>query len=110
MVELTVCRRSDGDAQVGGVSRTAVQAGHLYDLSTNYDRPFHLPAKHFVLHCLLICLTCTTNTHGAVTSHNLLSPHDRHFVGITRYNVWSCGTKIYPVIQIKLNQFRFKDH
>ena len=39
-----------------------------------------------------------------VTSHNLRSQCDRHFVGITRHNVCSQGAKIYHVIPITLNQ------
>jgi len=43
-------------------------------------------------------------TQGKVTSHSLWSRHGRHFVAITRHNVWSEGTKIYCVIQTKLKQ------
>ena len=32
--------------------------------------------------------------HKVVASRNLWSRYDRHFVGITRYNVWSQGAKI----------------
>ena len=42
-----------------------------------------------------------TYTQGKATSQSLRSPHDRHFVGITRY---SYTAKIYRVIQIKSNQ------
>jgi len=41
---------------------------------------------------------------GEVTSQSLWSRHDRHFVGVTRYNALSSMARIYRVIQIKLNQ------
>ena len=34
------------------------------------------------------------NTWGEETSRNLWSRYDRHFVGITRYNLWIEGAKI----------------
>ena len=46
----------------------------------------------------------TENTHGELTSQNLWSQNERHFVGITWHIVWSYGSKIYCVVQIKLNQ------
>jgi len=33
-------------------------------------------------------------TQGEVTSHNLCSRCDRHFVGITQHSLWSYGAKI----------------
>jgi len=43
-----------------------------------------------------------------VTSQNLWSQYDRHFVGITRHIVWSEKAKIYGVIHIKLNQLVYE--
>jgi len=34
-------------------------------------------------------ITIAVNTLGDVTSHNPRSLYDRHFVGITRYTLWS---------------------
>jgi len=39
-------------------------------------------------------VTTEPNTQGEVTSHNLCSRCDRHFVGITRHSLWSYGAKI----------------
>jgi len=41
-------------------------------------------------------------TQGEVTSHNLWSQRDRHFVGITWLNVCSRGAKIYRVIGLRI--------
>ena len=40
-----------------------------------------------------------------VTSHNLWSRYDRHFVGIYAIMCGVIGARIYPFIQIELNQF-----
>jgi len=40
------------------------------------------------------CTHANRNTQGEVTSHNLCSRCDRHFVGITRHSLWSYGAKI----------------
>jgi len=45
------------------------------------------------------------NRQGEVTSHSLWSRYDRHFVGKYGIVCGVKGAKIYPVIQIKLNQF-----
>jgi len=39
-----------------------------------------------------------------MTSQNLRSLYDRHFVAITWHDVWNQLLKIYHVIQIKFNQ------
>jgi len=50
-------------------------------------------------------LTLVTGLHRVtMTSQNLWSRYDRHFVGITWHNVWSYWMKIYHVIQTKFNQ------
>ena len=40
---------------------------------------------HLMLHAFVLY------TQSEVTSHSLWSRHDRHFVVITRHNVWSEG-------------------
>ena len=44
-------------------------------------------------------------TDGDVTSHDLWSRYDRHFVGMKCRNEWRQAAKTYRVIQIKFNQF-----
>jgi len=44
-----------------------------------------------------------------VTSQNLWSRYDRHFVSITRRVVWSKNAKICGVIHIKLNQLVYEN-
>jgi len=46
--------------------------------------------------------------YGAVTSQNLWSRYDRHFVGKTWHNVRNRGAKIYRVIQMSTESFSFK--
>ena len=46
--------------------------------------------------------------YGAVTSQNLWSRYDRHFVGKTWHNVRNRGAKIYRVIQMSTESFWFK--
>ena len=41
-----------------------------------------------------------------VTSQSLRWRHNRHFVGITRYNALSSAAKIYRVIEIKYNRLK----
>jgi len=42
-----------------------------------------------------------------VTSQSLRWRHNRHFVGITRYNALSSAAKIYRATQIKFNRLRY---
>ena len=42
----------------------------------------------------------TPPIHRVVTSQNLWSRYDRHFVGTTWHNVRNLGEKIYRVVQI----------
>ena len=48
----------------------------------------------------VVALRCISTAWGEVTSQNLWSRYDRHFVGITRHNVWNERVKIYHVIRI----------
>jgi len=43
--------------------------------------------------------------YGAVTSQNLWSRYDRHFVGKTWHNVRNRGAKIYRVILVQENVY-----
>jgi len=59
----------------------------------------NIDAPAAVLSASCISTTAKHYTQSEVTSHSLWSRHGRHFVGITRHNVWSEGAKISCVIQ-----------
>ena len=80
-------------------------------LNRSEDCHHTFTAKHlFVLKLPLVSLQRSTtasfsdNTQGKMTSQNLWSRYDRHFVGITWHNVWNWWPKICHTIQTKFNQ------
>jgi len=73
-----------------GLAGPRSQSGSINTTRRAFSRPAAHPmssgatcSSHF------FARLCVRYTQGEVTSHNLWSRYNRHFVGITWYNVWS---------------------
>jgi len=77
-----------------------IKLGPLFNLSVSLKSIFQ-KYHHFVetvSGCIFKSIQTVKWRHS-----NLWSPYDRHLVGITWYNVWSLGARIYDFIQMELN-------